>query len=469
MGKYKNLLVNLGVFALSTVATRLITFLLVPLYTYNMSTGEFGITDMALTVVTLCVPLTTLSISDAALRFVIDDKENKEAYISIGFCVMLLSCLIVAALLPLLDLSFFGGLGNYKLLFFFLYVTNAFLNFHGNIARSLNQLKLITWDAITASFLTAIGAFIFISIYHLGVEGYFYSLILGSGVGILIFEIFGRHFSFITLLNKSDKALVKRMFVYAIPLIPNSLFWWVGTSINRFFITGMLGIAASGLFAAASKIPNLLNIVYNIFQTAWTLSAFQEFKKDDVSKFFSTVLMMLQALMGIGASCLIVLTPWLAKFLLQKDFFSSWTLIPVLILAFYFNALNSFYGTVFTTTLKTATLFTTTTFGAITSVFFTWILIPVLGLYGPCLAMVIGNFAVFVLRVFASRRIMVIKINYVQFLSVIVVLVLLVFIMVLRCPFYIETAVSLIIVLTIIQMICFYPYLKRMLPKLKRS
>ena len=43
------------------------------------------------------------------------------------------------------------------------------------------------------------------------------------------------------------------MIIYALPLIPNNLFWWLSTGINRLFITGMLGIAASGMFAAASK------------------------------------------------------------------------------------------------------------------------------------------------------------------------------------------------------------------------
>ena len=66
------------------------------------------------------------------------------------------------------------------------------------------------------------------------------------------------------------------MLRYSLPLIPNSLFWWMGTSINRFFITGMIGIGASGLFAAAGKVPGLVNTVYAVFQQAWQLSAFQE-------------------------------------------------------------------------------------------------------------------------------------------------------------------------------------------------
>ena len=52
MGKYKNLLVNVGIFGLSAVATKLMAFILMPLYTLYLSTEEYGIMDMATIMVT---------------------------------------------------------------------------------------------------------------------------------------------------------------------------------------------------------------------------------------------------------------------------------------------------------------------------------------------------------------------------------------------------------------------------------
>lgn len=405
MGKYRNLLVNIAVFGLSIFATKLVTFLLVPLCTYFMSTAEFGVTDMAITVVALMVPLATLSAGDAVLRYAIDEPNNANRYITLGFMATFLSCVVVACLLPLLDLEFFGGLGRYKLLFLLTYATNAFLLYHGNVARALNQLKLITWDAIVASLATAGLAVLFIAQMRLGAEGYFFAMIIGSFCGVAMFAVGGRHLRRITRPQPVDRELIRKMMVYALPLIPNALFWWVGTSINRFFITGMLGIAASGLFAAASKLPSLLNMVYSIFQQAWTLSAFQEFRKTDVSKFFSIIFILLNALMAVGAAVLTAITPWLASLLLQKEFYSAWGLIPVLLMAIYFNCLNAFFGSIFTTTLKTKALFTTTMAGAFANIALTWALLPFLGLYGPCIAMAASNLLVFVMRVASSRSI----------------------------------------------------------------
>lgn len=100
----------------------------------------------------------------------------------------------------------------------------------------------------------------------IGIQGYFISVSAGPLVGTAIYTIVGKHYKYYSLRSLSGNVpLIKNMLVYALPLVPNTLFWWLGTSINRFFITGMLGIGASGLYAAASKIPNLLNLAYSIF------------------------------------------------------------------------------------------------------------------------------------------------------------------------------------------------------------
>lgn len=82
VGKYKELLLNIALFALNTISTKLITFLLVPLYTYFLTAAQFGITDMSLTVLGLISPIVTLSVGDAVTRYVIDDSRERAVYIS---------------------------------------------------------------------------------------------------------------------------------------------------------------------------------------------------------------------------------------------------------------------------------------------------------------------------------------------------------------------------------------------------
>ena len=46
MSKYVDLIKNIGLFTLSNFAVKLVAFQLVPLYTYYLSTAEYGVTDM---------------------------------------------------------------------------------------------------------------------------------------------------------------------------------------------------------------------------------------------------------------------------------------------------------------------------------------------------------------------------------------------------------------------------------------
>lgn len=184
----------------------------------------------------------------------------------------------------------------------------------------------------------------------MGVNGYFYSLITGSLVGMAVYLIVGHPYRlFLPQPSfRDDKQSWRDMLLYSLPLIPNTLFWWIGSSINRFFITAMIGISASGLYAAASKIPNILNLIYGIFQQAWNLSAFQEAKHEGAEHFFSVTFKLLNTVTVVASSGLILISPWLAKLLLQKQFFAVWPLIGLLVVAFYFNTLNAFYGSIFT-------------------------------------------------------------------------------------------------------------------------
>lgn len=400
-------------FTLNTVSTKLITFLLVPLYTYFLTTTQYGVTDMSLTVASLVTPVVTLSIGDAATRYIIDDPDNKERYISVGFWVTLFGCLVMFLLTPLLDLSVFGGLGAYKGLYLLYFVTTAFNAYLANVARGVNQIKLITGASIVSSLVSASLAGVLIGLFGWKVEGYFISLILGAVTAIFAYLLFGGSWRYIRIPKlERDRHFLKTMLLYSIPLMPNSIFWWVGTSINRFFITSMLGIGASGLFAAASKIPNVMNMISSTFWQAWSLSAFQEFKKTDTGRFYSNVFAVFRTFCFLAASGLIVLAPWLSSILLQKKFYSAWPIIPILILAFLFNVFAGFYGTVFTASMKTRHLMTSTGVAALAVIVLTWLLIPLLGLQGAAWAMVGSNLIMYVMRVLMAQSIVKISVNW---------------------------------------------------------
>ena len=155
-----------------------------------------------------------------------------------------------------------------------------------------------------------------------------------------------------------------------------------------------------------------MNMVSSTFWQAWSLSAFQEFKKTDTGKFYSNVFAVFRTFCFLAASGLMLLTPWLASLLLQKKFYDSWPIIPILILAFLFNVFAGFYGTVFTASMKTRHLMTSTAAAAIVVIVLTWLLIRVMGLQGAAWAMVGSNLVMYAIRVVMANQIVKIDVNW---------------------------------------------------------
>ena len=411
MGKYKALGTNIFLFALNTFATKLISFVLIPIYTSYLTQSEYGIADLLAAVIWMLFPLATLSLSDAAMRFIIDDEKNSKQYATLGLLSILFSCVLVFCLLPFLDFSFFGGLGDYKLEFFGAYVFCALASYFSYVARGLNQVKLISICSVLQSLVIGFCSVWTIAYLEIGIIGYFYAYILGGIVGSLVYVIGGKQYKYISF-NKESLTYLRPMLLYSIPLVPNAFFWWMDTNINRLFITGLLGISAAGMYAAATKIPTLLNLVYGIFQQAWQLSAFQEFKKQGIEHFFNTVFLLVNVLLLIGSSVLIICSPMFASILLKKDFFNAWTLMPLLVLASYFNIITTFLGTAFTTSMKTHKLFYSMVIGAISCVILSYLLIRAGSLVGAAAAMVISNMIVVMLRLRDVKEILSLNIPY---------------------------------------------------------
>ena len=77
--KTKQLAVDTILFGISTFGSKILVFLLTPLYTAVLLTEEYGIADLINTTVNLIYPVLTLAITDATLRYSLDKDCSKRA------------------------------------------------------------------------------------------------------------------------------------------------------------------------------------------------------------------------------------------------------------------------------------------------------------------------------------------------------------------------------------------------------
>ena len=97
MGRSGYLLKNMSLFTISNMASKLLVFLLVPLYTIVLSEADYGMADVMQTTLLLLVPLLSLNAGEAALRYGIEYSGKRGSILRSGLRHALRSAALTAA------------------------------------------------------------------------------------------------------------------------------------------------------------------------------------------------------------------------------------------------------------------------------------------------------------------------------------------------------------------------------------
>ena len=128
-GKYRELVENVGLLSISNFTSKLLTFLLVPLYSRTLSQGEYGTIDIIQTTINLMVPILTLCINEAIIRFALDKSQNSSEILKIGLKITLKSSIIFAILgIFAIILGISKTYVILAILYYFTYSINLLLN-----------------------------------------------------------------------------------------------------------------------------------------------------------------------------------------------------------------------------------------------------------------------------------------------------------------------------------------------------
>ena len=423
-GKYKELSKNTLLFSISSFGTKVISFLLVPLYTYVLSTEEYGIVDILNTTISLLLPLLTLNIQDAVLRFTLDKEYEPEEVISAGVRVISISSFFLMLVVMLIKSIGLLNIGwNYVGFLILSFPLTAFLNSFSMYLRARDRVSTIVISGLTSTILTCGLNLLFLLVLKIGVTGYLYAHVLASLVSAIYCFFAGRIYREIS--SQIKKTMLKEMFVYSSPLIVNSLAWWLNDASDRYILTFFCGAALNGVYAVSYKIPTILSTVQNVFYNAWSVSAIKEFDENDDDGFVGNTYSLYSCVSMIGCSILLLLNPVLAKILYHSgEFYEAWRYAPILLVGAIFNGISLFEGCLFTAVKRTKDVSKTTLIGAVVNTLLNLCLIPIIGAYGAAVATLVGYIVVWIVRTLEVRNIIRMRVNWVlQIISSVLMIV----------------------------------------------
>ncbi len=403
MSKEQTLRKNVTFMAIGNFASKILTFLLIPLYSSVLTTAEYGTADIISTTITLLTPILTLQINEAVIRFCLDPDADRDAVISNGTFLLLGGTLLLALLSPIFFLI--DAIQPYYTLFFLQYATSAFYALFSQYAKGIDQVR----DYAIAGFLSTIivvGANLtFLLWLRLGVKGYILSFVLGHTVSTLYLVVRTKAWQHIRP-RAVNRSVLKPMLSYSAPMIPNSISWWITNSSDKYMITFIVGVAANGVYSMAYKIPSLLSTVNSIFMSAWHISAVEEFGSEESKTFFEKTYYKMSGLTALLVSGLICMARVVARFLYANDFYVAWKYSIVLLIGFMFSSLSSFLGSVYTASKKTTPLLYTSLVGSGFNILFNALLIPLIGILGAALATTASYLLVWAIRLFHAKKIL---------------------------------------------------------------
>ena len=401
--KYKKLFSNTIIFSIGTFSSKILVFLLVPFYVQFLSDAEYGTVDLITQTANLLIPVVSMGIASAVLRFGLDQASDKKAVFSTGIATILIGFAVFLLTIPII--SSIKLIGTYTLLLFIYVFIGCFRLLCTNFVRAIQHVKLYSFDGLLCTILLISFNILFLMVLDMGIIGYVLAIICSDSCSVLFLTVCAKLHRYIDF-TKVKASICKPMFRYCLPLIPANVFWWITHVSDRYMVTYMISENANGLYAIAYKIPTMITIVSTIFMEAWQLSAVTERDDPELPKFFSNVLSYYQSFVFLCGSGCILFSKVLIYLLTlgQPDFYVSWRYVPALIIATCFSCFTTFVGSVYVVEKKSVTSLVTTAMGAVVNILMNLALIPLFGANGAAAATASSYLFTYLVRAYTTRK-----------------------------------------------------------------
>lgn len=464
MNKNAILIKNTLILGIGQFIPKIISIIILPILTYYLTTSDYGIYDLILSLANLMLPFFTLMIQQAVFRYLINsDTDEKNAKYITNVYIIVTFFVIIWFFLLSFCLMFFNKDFLLFLPIYILYFFQAIYDINCQIARGFGENKTYSVSVIIYAFVNLL--------FLIGL--WFFNLINISNVIIIMcFSYFAAYiyiyckikiFKYLSFCY-FDKSIIKKLLKYSIPMIPSTISLWVVNLSDRLLITRFLNVSMNGIYAAANKVPNLFGTAYSIFNLAWTELASRTIKEKNSSEYYSSLFSYLYKFLVGSILILITFSPVIFHFLIDEKFIDGYWQMPLLFLGVFFNSLVSYYGGIYVALEKTKNVGISSMVGAIINIVINVIFINKIGLFAASISTFVSFFIIFLYRYFNLKKYINIKYNILELCNGII------FIIIIIILFYINTTFSFIasLIISIIYNIMFNKIIFKFIHMIKR-
>lgn len=402
---------DIGVYAIGNIGSKLITFLMVPMYTYFVhDTSDFGYYDICLAVCLLLIPFVTLQLRDGAFRFLLDcdsDTQRKRIVTFVSrtmVSTMSLTLVIAGAMALFTNIQYLGYAVG-------LLIAMSLQEVYSQVFRGLGNNRAFVAVGILSALGIGVFSILFVAGLGWGIKGIFLANIIARILALIVVEARVRLITFHTSWKIDSRQVAHDIIRYTLPLLPGSLCWWLTGSSDRLFISHFLGLDVNGVYAVAIRFTGIIYTLAIIFYQAWQETAILQYNSPDrdsfFSKMFNSYIFLLAGILVGYVFMLKVNYGWLVA----SEYRESLNFIYPLGLSAVIFAIAAFFDMGYQCAKDTKRTLPAIVLAAIVNVALNFTLIRPLGVYGVILTLLVTYLVLVIYRWHDMRRYFVLKIN----------------------------------------------------------
>ncbi|MBO5100708.1 MAG: oligosaccharide flippase family protein [Spirochaetaceae bacterium] len=397
--KVKNkLFSNTILYTVGEVVPRIISFLMMPIFTRFLSPADYGILSYTNSVISFIYVFCTLSLNSYVLRFYFECKDENEQQKMIGniFCFIALVNIFVLVLLNLFGPKIID-ITNISVPwkpYFRLAVFNNFLESFSIIPmvyyRVKQNAKTFVCISLTRCVLQYVITFVMLAVCGFGLMSQYYGrIVVLLPFAIIYFSIILKHGK-INLDLKQIKSALK----FSLPLLPGAISYLALTSIDRIILERYVSLEIIGIYNIAYTIAMAMNMIIQSFYKAIEPNVFQKYSDDSNQTSFLFYMTKMNNIYNfalyVGALALAVFSEEALMIVASEKFYKAASYVPFVLVGVIFSGRNLLMGCVLTAEKRSVISGISTMLGAMISLVLNLLLIPKVGVIAAPIALSIS-------------------------------------------------------------------------------
>jgi O-antigen/teichoic acid export membrane protein len=423
----KNTFQKTAIYSLGNLSSKVIGFVLLPLYTGYLSLSDYGILAILEATSQILIGIFGLNLTTSMMRWCASEQyeiKRKQIISSTLFTTIFISVVFSLLFVPyskeISSIIFSTVKFEYYIKILLLSVSLGILsNIPLEVIRFREKAGFYIFLSITKLVLILALNIYFIVFKKMGVEGIILSQLIGYGYVIVA----SLPFLLKNLCLSFDVKVVTDMMRFGFPLIFSTSALLALALGDRYIIKYFIDDASVGIYSLGHKVASVINIfILQSFQVGYLPIAYKKLNSPNAPRYYSKVATYLILILVISSLTLSMFSKEVIQFFsLNSDYWISYTVVPLVSLAFTFKGLQYVFSLPFHFVKKTTYIAYIVTFTALLNFGLNILFVPKFGYMAAAVVMVFSYLLMSLLYYYFSRNLYNIPFELKKILTIITV------------------------------------------------